>query len=264
MSEFSGKRYVVTGAASGIGSATAVKLLGEGAEVYSLDRNAPTATVTKHIQVDLASRASIDSALERLDGAFDGLLNIAGVPGTAPSETVYSVNTLAMRYLAEAFIGGLLVPGGTITVVSSTAGFQWPKRLPLIREFLATDTYEEGLEWFRANPQPDNSYNFSKECSTVFVHAMGLPFMEMGFRINAVLPGPVQTPILEDFRQTMGADTIDGLENLLGRHASPDDIADVILFLASDAARWVVGEAVNVDGGITGAVLSGSVPVLDF
>lgn len=264
MSEFEGRRYVVTGAASGIGHSTATKLIAAGAEVTSLDRNTPTADVARHIAVDLASRPSLDEALARLEGEYDALLSIAGVPGTAPAETVFSVNALATRHLAEAFVGGLLVPGGNVTVVSSTAGFGWPARLGLIREFLATDTYEEGLEWFRANPQSDNAYNWSKECATVYVHAMGLPFKELGFRINAVLPGPVATPILGDFRETMGDDTIDGLENLLGKHATAEEIADVILFLASDAARWVNGEAVNVDGGISGAVLSGSVPVPEF
>jgi NAD(P)-dependent dehydrogenase (short-subunit alcohol dehydrogenase family) len=50
------------------------------------------------------------------------------------------------------------------------------------------------------------------------------------------------------------------LKNLLGRHADPDDIADVVLFLASDDARWVNGQALAVDGGISGAVASGVVP----
>ena len=85
MSEFANKRYVVTGAASGIGHAVAEKLLAAGAEVYSLDRNTPTAAVTRHIEVDLSNPRSIDAAVEQLDGEFDGLMNVAGVPGTAPA-----------------------------------------------------------------------------------------------------------------------------------------------------------------------------------
>lgn len=263
MSVLSGKRYVVTGAASGIGHSVAEKLLAGGAEVVSLDRNDPTAAVTQHVKVDLASRESIDAALDQLEGSFDGLLNIAGVPGTAPAETVFAVNTLAVRHIAESFFERLN-PGGSVVVVSSTAGFGWPERLEAIREVLATDTFEEGLEWFRANPQTGNAYNWSKEVTTVYTYSMGLAFGDMGFRMNAVLPGPVQTPILEDFRETMGEDTIDGLEELLGRHATPEDIADVVLFLASDEARWINGEAITVDGGTNGAVLSGSVPVPEF
>src|SRR6516165_4819448 len=98
MSEFTGRRYVVTGAASGIGHAVAEKLLAAGAEVYCLDRNVPTAPVTRHIAVDLSNPRSIDAAVEQLDGEFDGLMNVAGVPGTAPADLVLAVNALAVRH----------------------------------------------------------------------------------------------------------------------------------------------------------------------
>lgn len=259
MPDLHGKRYVVTGAASGIGRATAEMLLARGAEVYCMDRNPPTAAVTRHIEVDLANPRSIDAAVEQLEGQFDGLMNIAGIPGTAPADLVLAVNSLAVRHLTESFFERL-VPGGSVTIVSSTAGFRWPERLDAIRDLLATDTFEEGASWFKENPQPGNAYNFSKEVTTVYAMSMGLALGEMGFRINAVLPGPVETPILADFEETMGKDTLDGLKDLLGRHATPDDVANAVLFLASDAARWINGHALVVDGGITGAVLSGVVP----
>jgi NAD(P)-dependent dehydrogenase (short-subunit alcohol dehydrogenase family) len=260
MSEFANKRYVVTGAASGIGHAVAEKLLQAGAEVYSLDRNAPTAAVTRHIEVDLANPRSIDAAVEQLDGQFDGLMNVAGVPGTAPADVVLAVNTLAVRHLSESMFDRLK-PGGAVTIVSSTAGFGWPARLDVIRELLATDTFEEGVAWFKEHPQQGNAYNFSKEVTTVYAMSMGLMAAQKGFRINAVLPGPVQTPILADFEHTMGKDTLDGLKALLGRHATPDDIAGTIVLLASDAARWINGHALVVDGGATGGALTGVIPV---
>lgn len=259
MTAFQGKRFVVTGAASGIGDAVANRLLAAGAEVVSLDRNTPTAAVTNHVEVDLANPRSIDAALEQLDGTFDGLLNVAGIPGTAPADLVLAVNTLAVRHLAEAFFERLN-PGGSIVIVSSTAGFGWPARLETIRDLLATDTFEEGAAWFKANPQQGNAYNFSKEVTTVYTMTMGLAVVEMGLRVNAVLPGPVETPILVDFEESMGKDNLDGVKELLGRHASPDDIASAVLFLASDEARWINGHALIVDGGISGAVLSGVVP----
>jgi NAD(P)-dependent dehydrogenase (short-subunit alcohol dehydrogenase family) len=263
MSEFTGRRYVVTGAASGIGNSVAEQLLSFGAEVTSLDRNPPTANVNRHLEVDLANPRSIDAALESLDGPYDGLMNVAGIPGTAPADLVVAVNSLAVRHLTEGFFDRL-APGGSITIVSSTAGFGWPERLEPIRELLATDTFEEGAAWFKAHPQQGNAYNFSKEVSTVYTLTMGLALAQMGFRINAVLPGPVETPILADFEESMGKDTLDGVKDLLGRHAQPDDIASVLLFLASDAARWVNGQALAVDGGITGAVASGVVPKPEF
>jgi len=254
MTDFQGKRYVVTGAASGIGDAVSTRLIVAGAEVVSLDRNTPIAAVTRHIEVDLANPRSIDAAVEQLDGQFDGLMNVAGIPGTAPADLVLAVNSLAVRHLTEAFFERLN-PGGSVTIVSSTAGFGWPARLEAIRDLLATDTFEEGAAWFKANPQQGNAYNFSKEVTTVYTMTMGLAVVQMGLRINAVLPGPVETPILADFEESMGKDNLDGVKELLGRHADP-----ALLFLASDEARWINGHALVVDGGITGAVITGVVP----
>jgi NAD(P)-dependent dehydrogenase (short-subunit alcohol dehydrogenase family) len=259
MTDFEGKRFIVTGAASGIGAAVAERLLSAGAEVVSLDRNTPAAAVSRHVEVDLANPRSIDAAVERLDGQFDGLMNVAGIPGTAPADLVLAVNSLAVRHLTEALFDRLN-PGGSVTIVSSTAGFGWPARLDTIRDLLATDTFEEGAAWFKANPQQGNAYNFSKEVTTVYTMTMGLAVIEMGLRINAVLPGPVETPILVDFEESMGKDNLDGVKELLGRHADPADIASALIFLASDEARWINGHALVVDGGITGAVISGVVP----
>ncbi len=263
MSEFAGRRYVVTGAASGIGDAVARRLIGAGALVHSLDRNEPSAAVAQHVKVDLASSASIDEALAQLEGSFDGLISVAGVPGTAPADVVFAVNTLAPRHLTEAFLERL-EPGGSVVIVSSTAGWAWAERLPAIMEVLATDTFAEGAQWFADHPQAGNAYNFSKECTTVYTMTMGLALNEMGFRINAVLPGPVETPILVDFEDSMGKDNLDAVKELLGRHATPDDIAGATVFLVSDAARWINGHPLIVDGGISGAVLAGLVPPPDI
>jgi NAD(P)-dependent dehydrogenase (short-subunit alcohol dehydrogenase family) len=254
------QRFAVTGAASGIGDAVARQLLGAGAEVYCLDRAVPTAPVTEHIPVDLANPRDIDKALASLDGQFHGLISVAGIPGTRPPEQVLAVNTLAVRHLTEAFMTRLQ-PGGSITIVSSTVGAGWPARLPVIRELLATNTFEEGASWFAANPQAGNAYTFSKEATTVYAMTMSLVAAQAGLRINSVLPGPVETPILVDFEQTMGKGILDGLKHLLGRHANPDEIASAIVFLTSDAARWINGHALVVDGGVTGAVASGVLPV---
>jgi len=259
MTSVKGLRCVVTGAASGIGHAVAEQLLKGGASVVSLDRNAPTAAVERHLTVDLADPSSIDSAVEELGTGWDALINVAGVPGTAPSELVFKVNFLGLRHLSESMFDRL-EPGGAIVNVSSTAGFQWAKRLDAIRELLTADTFESGLQWFKDHPQEGNTYNFSKECVTVYTMAMGTGLVEQNLRMNAVLPGPVETPILPDFEESMGKDTLDGVKFLLGRHAVPDEIASAVVFLASPESSWVNGHPLVVDGGISGAVLSGLVP----
>lgn len=263
MFNLTGKRFIVTGAASGIGDATARRLLDEGASVTSLDLNNPTCAVDRHITVDLSNRHSIDEAVAQLDGTFDALLNIAGVPGTAPAPLVFAVNAMGMRHLTESILDKLN-PGGSVVVVSSTAGFHWPARIDVIKDLLSTDSFDEGIEWFATNPQAGNTYNFSKEVATVYTLTMGVALQDMGLRINAVLPGPVETPILEDFRESMGHDTIDGLAALLGRHAKPEEIASAIVYLASDQASWINGHALVVDGGVSGTVATGLVPVPEF
>ena len=254
-----GMRYVVTGAASGIGAAVADQLTSQGASVTALDLKAPEVAVERFVECDLTDPASIAEAVNQLGSGWDALCSVAGVPGTAPADVVMKVNFLGHRHLTELFFDRLNT-GGAIVSVASMAGFAWPQRLEQIRELLATDDFEAGLAWLRENPIVGNAYNFSKEVLTVYVMTMGLALAERGLRINAVSPGPVQTPILGDFEETMGKENLDGVRDLVGRHATPADIARVVVFLASPDSAWVNGVNIAADGGIGGAILSGLIP----
>lgn len=254
-----GLRCIVTGAASGIGAEVAARLLAGGAEVTSLDRNRPAAEVARHIEVDLASTTSIDAAVEQLGDGWDVLCNVAGIPGTHPGELVFSVNFLGLRHLTEAMLTRFN-SGGSVVNVSSIAGFGWPNRLPAITELLATDSFDAGLRWFQKNTPEGNAYNFSKEAVTVYTMAGGIRLREYGLRMNAVLPGAVDTPILVDFEESMGKDILNDVKSLLGRHAAPADIAPAVLFLAAPDSGWITGSTVTVDGGLIGAVAAGLVP----
>ena len=258
--DVAGLRCLVTGAASGIGDAVARALLADGAEVVSLDRNKPTAEVTRHIEIDLADPASIDAAVAEAGPGWDVLANVAGVPGNAPAETVFSVNFLGLRHLTESLFEQMN-PGGSVVNVASIAGFGWPQRLETVRDLLTTETFDEGLAWFREHRPEGNAYNFSKEAVVVYTMAMGGAVREMNeLRINAVMPGPVETPILTDFEESMGKQTLDGVRAFLGRHGTAADIAPVVEFLASRSSAWINGVAFPADGGITGAVMAGLVP----
>lgn len=258
--EVNGKTIVVTGTASGIGLSVAELLTKCGATVISLDRNPTSAPVAQHITLDLADSASIDAAVAHIDGPVDALINVAGIPGTAPADLVLKVNFLGMRHLTEALVEHI-APGGSVVIVSSIAGYFWPRRLPIIEELLATATIEEGAAWFAANPQEGNAYNFSKEAATSYTLKNALRFGSLGLRINAVTPGPVETPILVDFEETMGKESLDGVRSLVGRHATAEDVARACIYLASDFSEWVNGVLLDVDGGLTAAMSSGVVPV---
>ncbi len=255
-----GKRFVVTGAASGMGNATAAKLCKQGAEVYSLDRNDPAAPVAAHFPVDLSNPENIDSVVRQLDGRFDGLLNIAGVPGgKLPNDFVFSVNFLGLRHLTEA-LEPRLNPGGSVINVSSNGDVMWPTRKEIHKGLMAAASFNEGLEWYRQVQPEGKAYNFSKEAVSYYTLTKALNFAQKGLRINAVCPGMTNTPIIGDFMDVMSEDRIERIKNLVGGWAEPEDIADVIVFLTSDEARFVNGQTIDVDGGLKAGMAAGDVP----
>jgi NAD(P)-dependent dehydrogenase (short-subunit alcohol dehydrogenase family) len=243
-----------------MGHAVAEQLIAAGAIVASLDRQDPSAAVDRHVPVDLAEKASIDDAVASLGSGWDGLLNIAGVPGTLPPNTVISVNFLGLRHLTESLLDGLN-PGSAVVNVSSNGDVMWPTRVDSHREFVATTSFEDGLAWFESNPPEGKIYNYSKEVLSVYTLSKALEFARRGLRINAVLPGLTHTPLLETFKQSMGEERLKGIESLLGRLADPEDVASVIVFLASPESRWVNGQLIAVDGGINAGMRIGQIPL---
>lgn len=251
-----GLRCVVTGTASGIGDAVARSLVERGAHVVSLDVKDPSAAVAEHHTVDLGDRESIDAFVAGLQGSYDVLANVAGIPGTFSAEQVLRVNFLGLRHLTEAMLPKLN-RGGSIVNVSSVAGSGWPVRLAGLTELVQTASFEEGLAWFDAHPQEGNAYNFSKEAVTVYAMWRCIDLRRQELRINAVLPSATETPILVDFEESMGKEIIDDLKNLIGRHATPADIAPAVVFLASPESGWLNGSSITTDGGVMAAVAVG-------
>lgn len=256
--ELAGRRFVVTGAASGIGDALSRLLLAQGAEVVSLDRNEPAAPVHDHRPCDLSDPEQIAAVVDGLDGSWYGLCNVAGVPGTAPPSTVVSVNFLGLRLLTE-----LLLPrieqGGAVVNVASTAGTFWQARTKQLGSWLATRSFAEGLAWYEANASELKEvpvYDLTKEAVLAYTFAAcGKVWGKHGVRMNAVSPGPVETPILADFEATMPVENLDLARKVGGRWAVPDDIAPIVAFAVSPAAGWLIGNNLTADGGLSGTVL---------
>jgi NAD(P)-dependent dehydrogenase (short-subunit alcohol dehydrogenase family) len=246
-----GKNIVITGASSGIGAETARLARYQGAHVIGLDRNDPMITLDGFIKVDMADTASIDAAVAALPGRIDALVNAAGVSGLANKELVARVNYLGLRHLTEALVPNL-TGGGAVVNIASILGAEWPKRLDAHKALAATRTFADGESWLAgAQITQESCYQYFKEALIVWSKKRGYEmFMQHDIRMNSVAPGPVFTPILGEFVQMLGEERVASDAANIKRPAIADEIAPPILFLCSDAARWVTGINLPVDGGI--------------
>jgi NAD(P)-dependent dehydrogenase (short-subunit alcohol dehydrogenase family) len=246
-----GKTIVITGASSGIGAETARLARYQGAHVIGMDRNDPMITLDGFVKVDMGDPAAIDTAVAALPGRIDALVNAAGVSGLADKDLVARVNYLGLRHLTEALVPNLS-KGGAVVNIASILGAEWPKRLGAHKELAATKTFAEGAAWLSATPIPQETcYQYFKEALIVWSKKRGYQmFMQHDIRMNSVAPGPVFTPILGEFVTMLGEERVAADAANIKRPAIADEIAPPILFLCSDAARWVTGINLPVDGGI--------------
>lgn len=249
-----GKTILVTGVASGIGARTSRLLTEGGAHVIGLDRRKPDAHDGKFIAADLSDPASIESAVAQIDDSLDGLCNVAGVPPTQGRTLVLQVNFLGLRRLTELLIERMHA-GAAIVNVASLAGSGWRDRLPVIKAFLADGDFSSVSAFCTANGIDDeNCYPFSKELLIAWTITHWNAWLERGIRMNCVSPGPVETPILDDFRRTIGKRFRDEVMLLDKKAATVDEVASVIAFLCSDDSRWIRGADIPVDAGIAASV----------
>jgi len=248
-----GKTIVVTGAASGIGAQTAREIQAQGGRVIAVDINTPAGESERFIRADLSDRASIDRLIEALPGGLNGLANIAGLPPMHPPATVLRVNLVGLKYLT-----GRLVPkladGASIVNLASLAGLGWPDAKPSILESATLDFDDVERFCARHAIEGARSYFFSKEALVVWTMQNRWTWRDRGIRMNAVSPGPVETPILKDFLATLGARAEEDMRTM-DRPGRPTDIAPVVAFLLSDASAWIRGTNVPVDGGMYSKVL---------
>jgi NAD(P)-dependent dehydrogenase (short-subunit alcohol dehydrogenase family) len=231
------RRILVTGAASGIGAALAARLAAAGDTVIGLDR------AGCEVICDLADPAAIATAADQIAGPLDGIAHVAGLPGTADPQTIMAVNCEAPRLLTEA-LASLLVPGASVVAVASITAARCPLEDVEKDRWLARPLAERPVL-----ADGKTAYEYSKALLIRWVQHAAAAFRSRGIRVNAVSPGPVETPILADFEASIGADRIAAAAALTGRHARPDEIAAVIQFLLGADAGWINGTDIKVDGG---------------
>jgi NAD(P)-dependent dehydrogenase (short-subunit alcohol dehydrogenase family) len=245
MSSLSGKTALVTGASRGIGRATALALARAGAQVlvhyHRAEKEADaviaeirrTAGRAEKVDGDLALKGGphqLAGRVRRVVGErLDILIANAGVSLSAAIEDtavddfdrVFAVNVRAPYFLVQQLLP-ILCKDSSITFVSSLAAHATEKNL--------------------------SAYAATKGAIDTLVRHFAAALGPKGIRVNAVAPGVFETDPCTFTKTATGRDVALGMQ-ALKRIAQPDDIAGVVVFLASDAARWISGDVVRVDGG---------------
>ena len=257
---YRGKQIVVTGCASGIGAALTAALAAEGAQVHGYDvAPAPNLPLAGFTRIDLADAAAIASAA--LPDAIDLLFNCAGVPQSAarPPRQVMRVNFAGTRAFTLRIIERMR-PGAAIASIASSAGWGWPRNLQALRALVATPDFAGAMTWADANPAlVDKGYLLSKEAVVVWTMATAAGLIRRGIRLNCICPGPVDTPMMAEVIADGVGEKSNAYTWPTGRMSRPEEQVAALLFLNSDEASYVNGVALDVDGGLHGALLSGEV-----
>jgi NAD(P)-dependent dehydrogenase (short-subunit alcohol dehydrogenase family) len=256
---YKNKRVVITGCFSGMGEAAARLLLSLGAEVHGLDYQQCRLDLASFTHMDLRDPASIDAAAERIGGRIDALFNCAGVPSTFAPIDIFKVNYIGPRRLTD-HLAPRIPQGGAIACIASTAGFAWARRVPALRELVAIPSYEAAVSFCEARlREGEDAYTFSKETVIVWTLLSAASLIERGVRMNCILPGPTSTPFMEQQSTVTPDAAIDAFTRPINRRSTAEEQAGPLVFLNSDAASYLNGAALPVDGGFTGAVATGEI-----
>ena len=254
----SGKRIAVTGSASGIGEATVALLKEHGASVIGFDRTERTNNVDEFHLVELTDfqkgNLSIEAAVGSVSDPIHGLCNIAGLPPRGEDAgLVLKVNFLALRKFTETIVPKLS-NNASIVNVASLAGFGWWENIEIVRRGLRLED-DADLESFceEYGIGFPRSYFFSKECVIAWTKQNCQKWKNLGIRINSISPGPVITPIFDDFVSAFGEKANSDI-NRVGRPGTPDEIAPIVSFLLSDDSSWINGTNIAADGGMEGII----------
>jgi NAD(P)-dependent dehydrogenase (short-subunit alcohol dehydrogenase family) len=254
---YAGKRAVVVGGATGMGAATAELVRDAGADVLVMDRADIALDGVEKLQVDMSDKASIEAATAQCGDRVDALFSCAGVADGTPG--IERINFIGHRHMIDTMVAsGQLAAGSSIGLISSAAGFGWEQNLPQLNEYLDLTDFDEATKWAVDHSHAD--YLWSKLAINAYVARECMAFMKRGIRINAILPGPTNTPLARanaELWLTFGQDYRDDL----GVEAStPLDQAYPLAFLCSDAARVITGVTLVTDVGYFASGVSGAYP----
>ncbi len=255
MGRLEGRVALVTGAASGIGYACALRYAQEGAAVVGFDRDAcaewdavdAAAPATTYLQGDVTDEDAVRSAVEttvRDHGSVDVVVNAAGITGGGPVHLltleawnrVMDVNATGTFLVGKHAAGTMMNQpnGGSIINVASIEGI-------------------EGTEG-------GSCYSASKGAVVILTKNMAIDYGRRGVRVNVICPGFIETPLMKATFENPGLASVRDRyrdEHKLGRFGRAEEIAGAAYFLASDDSSFVTGHSLVVDGGFTAGMRTG-------
>lgn len=262
---YDGKRVLVVGGATGMGAAVAELVQDAGAEVVVLDFAEVTLPGARGVHVDLADRASIDAAIEQCEGPVHALFSCAGVADGTPG--LEKINFIGHRHLIDRLLAqGSLGRGAAIGFISSAAGLGWESNLAELGEYLDVTDFDAATQWAQDHGKTD--YMWSKQAICAYVAREAMTFLEQGIRINAICPGPTDTPLAQANKETWLTFGADYRAQVGVEAATPIEQAYPLVFLCSDAAVAITGTTLIADSGYFSAGVTesfpGATPIVNF
>lgn len=258
-------RVAVTGCATGIGAEACRILKERGDEVVGFDLVETNTNVDSFHKIDLSDSAFIASVLNEVDGKFDALMNIAGLP---PREgltaTILAVNFIGLR----AFTLGMLEKlndNSSIVNMASRAGMAWRDNIDQVKALMGLSE-DVSLDDFIAHHEINHvrAYNLSKEAVIVWSMAQTESLVPRNIRLNTVSPSGVETQIIDDFKEAFGRDRVEQNTKRVGRLVNPDEAAQAAVFLASPESSWIKGIDLGIDGGTVAMNISDALGLEEF
>lgn len=240
-----GKRVLVTGATSGLGYASAMSMARMGAEIIGVGRDevrlaklesdlsAASAAPHRVLRADLTNSTQRDAVVNGLGGSVHGVLHCAGISRLCPARMVtaahlsevQAINFDAPVLLTQGLLKrNLVAPGGAFVFVSS----------------IASHIGVPGV----------GAYSASKAGLIAFARCLAIEVVKRKIRVNCLSPALVESPLLDATAEITGTIEEERKNYPLG-FGKPEDVANAVIFLLSDASRWITGTTMVMDGGLT-------------